>query len=45
LTELRKICKYQMSSKSVQLEPNWSVWTEGRTGGQMRRSQKSFFAI
>jgi len=29
-----KKCKYQMSRKSVQLEPSWSMWTEGRTDRQ-----------
>jgi hypothetical protein len=30
-TDIRKKLKHQVSSKSVQWEPNWSLWTDGQT--------------
>jgi len=30
-TDFRKILKYQISRKSVQGEPNCSMWTDGQT--------------
>jgi len=33
-TDIRKIIKYKLSRKSVQCEPRFPMWTDGRTDGR-----------
>jgi len=41
-TDVRKIMKYQTSWKSLKWEPSCSIWTDGQTDKQTRRSSRNF---